>query len=890
MTNTPDETVSLQELIDIIEAPTSASPEAAADLLYFQQEYRAAASAYRALEDKSVRIEEKLGASLQHAGDNLAARGVFRPIEDNLSPIGKVIFSQALFASVSRWKGRDGYEDEPEEGMRVLMSVLDLEVPPHFAFVVASRNRYHWKDGEERARIGEQIIRGAEVYPTSEELLLNADRVRQVAQISPAESIKHLLKFATDVGITPRLLWTIHERYRGINQPQEALRWLTEAINCQRRHSGPSETLGVLLAQRAEMRIQSEDYPSAIVDSVEACELCTESNARMATSLIACLASLKTDNRAGAERAAAVFLETLLTEKQLSWFLASEIYCRIGDENWSEFEIVSLDLRMAAFVDLLEHLSNPIHQGWFRYLIASEVVHEASVEDSDAEPNWAALSRILGDAAKLTQHHPHVEALDVRVRSELPRANWSNLGYRWAAAQIAIHAADGTDTAATDLPSHLYADSSKRDQFFTGIVKALKASSPSPHAFDVLEGSEILQYLVEQSMAHVMYDMLSSICPNDRRADPLFFLGWSAQTANLRSEAFQAYFALLDQDPGAATAITNALLMCDNESMASHLEELRQHIAAFKSAVDDENQHAKVDAARQRCLSKRSRLTATLIDAMRGYAPLGDRSATLEDLTLLDAVTLVALLRTSPPAGDQLFIPRVSTGNIPFARLSEQWRGFFALMEFGLIFPGQETDPASIKRVESSSYSWVFPQIDWHISPHAMSLADKVRVIPYDGKWPQHWSGAARLLAVDFAREEIATYLDEQATARNWPEPDRDDRFQQLLAMLVERVSVAEAYYLVYLGAMSAADNKAKHPISATQASNLMVKRTGERLDRVVSGDLMPKPYNRSWNSPRTQMHMALWEDVLGMGDAGFTNRLAQVKFPGERANRKKRS
>ena len=147
-----------------------------------------------------------------------------------------------------------------------------------------------------------------------------------------------------------------------------------------------------------------------------------------------------------------------------------------------------------------------------------------------------------------------------------------------------------------------------------------------------------------------------------------------------------------------------------------------------------------------------------------------------------------------------------------------------------------------------------------------------------------------RLLAVDFAREEIATYLDEQAIDRSWPEPDRDDRFQQLLAMLVERVSVAEAYYLIYLGAMSAADNKARNPINATQASNLMVKRTGERLDRVVSGDLTPKPYNRSWNTPRTQMHMALWEDVLGMGDAGFTARLAQVKFPGERINRKKTS
>lgn len=884
---------SLQQLIDTTEAPLATSSEAAADLLYFQGEYSAAATAYLALEDKSARIQEKLGASLQQDGDNLAARNVFRPIEGELSPIGKVIFAQALFASVSRWSKREGYEAETEEGVRILSSVLDLEVPPHFAFVVASANRYCWKLGANQSHVGGQIIRGANLYPRSEQLLLNADQVRCFSKVDPAESIKHLLKFSIDVGVTPRLLWTIYSRYRQLGQSEESLRWLTEAIDSQRQQHGSNETVGILLAQRAEMQIQVGSYASAIADALEAYDLCANQDERMASALIGCLASLKADDRVAADRAAAAFLETLLAKNQLSWFIAAELYGRIDDEHWSGFEIVSLDIKMTAFADLIDRLPNPLHQGWFRYLVASEIIDGATAEDA-AEPDWGVLAQVLGDAAKLTQHHPHVEALDVRVRGELPGVNWGDLGYRWMAARIAINAAVVDDTDTTDLPSNLYADSHKRDQFFAGIVKALKVSSPSPHAFDVLEGSGIREYLVEKKMARVLFDMLTSICVDDHRTDPQFFLGWSAQSLNLRSEAFRAYFALLDQEPGADVAITNALLMCDCEPMASYLEELKDRVATFKSSVDAKDQYKKVDeafeAARQRCLSKRSRLAEILTKAMRGFAPLGDRSATLEDLSLLDATTLVALLRTSSPAGDQLFIPRVSKGNIPFCRLSEQRRGFFTLMQLGLISPGHETDPTCVKRMESGSYSWVFPQIDWHISPHAMSLADEVRAIPHGGKWPKHWAGAARLLAVDFAREEIATYLDEQALDRNWPEPDRDDRLQQLLAMLVERVSVAEAYYLIYLGAMSAADNRAKHPINATQASNLMVKRTGERLDRVVSGGLAPKSFNRSWNSPRTQMHIALWEDVLGMGDVGFTDRLAQIKFPGERTNRRKSS
>ncbi|SFR94638.1 hypothetical protein SAMN05216570_1022 [Dyella sp. OK004] len=884
--------LSLQELIDTIEPPPATSPEAAADRLYMQREYRAAAAAYRALEDNGARIQEKLGASLEDTGDHLAARHIFRPIEDDLSPIGKAIYAQTLFASVSSWGGREGYDAEPEEGIRVLESVLNFDVPPHFAFVVAARNRYHWKGDGGRASIGDQIIRGAHLYPRSELLLLDADCIRQSAQVDPAESIQPLLRFSIDVGVTPRLLWTIHWRYRQLQRPEEALSSLTEAIDCQRRQNGTRDTLGVLLAQRAQMHLQAESYAEAIADAGDAGALCTSHDERMASALIACLAALKADQRAAADEAAAAFLDALFAENQLPWFTAAELHGRMGGENWSGFEIVHFDLTMTAFAGKLERLGDPMHAGWFRYLIACEVMDDATGEGDNVEHDWAALGRILGNAAQLTQHHPHVEALDVRVRGELPDADWGELGCRWMSAWIAINAADGNTPDPTDLPSHLYAHAHQRDLFFAGIAKALKASSPGPHAFNALEAAEIVSYLVDKKMARILYDMLASICIDDDRTDPLFFLGWSAQTVNLRSEAFRAYFDLLDQEPNTVVAITNALLMCDHESMSGQLDQVRQRVATFKAAVDDRERYTKVDeafeAARRRCLSKRSRLTETLTEAMRGYAQFGDRSATLKNLSLLDAITLVALLRTAPPAGDQLFLPRVSKGSIPFARLMQHRHGFFGLMQHGLISPGQTTDSASIQRKESGSYAWDFPEIDWHINPHALSLADEMRAIPHGGLWPKHWAGAARLLAVDFAREEIAAYLDEQAAARYWPKPDRDDRFQQLLALLVERVSVAEAYSLIYMGAMSAADNKTKYPTSATQASNLMVKRTGERLDRVMSGDLTPKVYDRSWNTPRTQMHLALWEDVLGMADSGFTSRLAQLRFPGERAVRKK--
>ena len=139
--------------------------------------------------------------------------------------------------------------------------------------------------------------------------------------------------------------------------------------------------------------------------------------------------------------------------------------------------------------------------------------------------------------------------------------------------------------------------------------------------------------------------------------------------------------------------------------------------------------------------------------------------------------------------------------------------------------------------------------------------------------WPAPWLRDALSLAKDIGKGEVEAYIRYLAGDRGWADPDDDDLGALADALLLD-VSVSEAYYLAWLGAMSASDHKQRYPTNAQQAANIMVKRTGQKLESVRAKKLPPKSYDRPWQVPRSAMSRALWEDLLNMGDEGFTRRV----------------
>jgi hypothetical protein len=84
-------------------------------------------------------------------------------------------------------------------------------------------------------------------------------------------------------------------------------------------------------------------------------------------------------------------------------------------------------------------------------------------------------------------------------------------------------------------------------------------------------------------------------------------------------------------------------------------------------------------------------------------------------------------------------------------------------------------------------------------------------------------------------------YLGFLAEERRWPEPRNTETLSDLTRELINELSVAQAFNLAYLGAMSASDYKQKYPVNAQQATDMLIRRTGDRLESVRSGRYQAK-------------------------------------------------
>ncbi|CAH2897426.1 MAG: hypothetical protein PCALPYG88_3196 [uncultured Paraburkholderia sp.] len=67
-----------------------------------------------------------------------------------------------------------------------------------------------------------------------------------------------------------------------------------------------------------------------------------------------------------------------------------------------------------------------------------------------------------------------------------------------------------------------------------------------------------------------------------------------------------------------------------------------------------------------------------------------------------------------------------------------------------------------------------------------------------------------------------------------------------LTRALVNELPVSQAFYVAYLGAMLASDYKQKYPVSRQQAFDMLIKRTGARLESVRSARFPVKAYEQS--------------------------------------------
>jgi hypothetical protein len=517
-------------------------------------------------------------------------------------------------------------------------------------------------------------------------------------------------------------------------------------------------------------------------------------------------------------------------------------------------------------------------RSWMRYLFAVRDQREQSPDDDEAAVDWASIADVLGDTA-LRVDVPQIVLFDTSVRLRLKGEKWRELGRRWIEAKVAVEQSGRADLSPA-IDDVLLADLRRAATFLRGVRDGLEAGAPAPFAFDAIHGG-LGQVRLETSVNVQMADIMRVIGQSDLGGRAQFALGYALHGTRETPEALAAYGRVLDGEPGDTSAIFNSLLLCKSPAQA----ETVRRMAGLVDGLDPES---ATDAQRQQLADALHRATKACMPAEVPGSPLSLMLAdfprlrhdapVLDTVSLRGIVALTALLRSAPVDGDALVLRPLTQGTTLFSPTPALRPLLFAALGTALVMVGEST-PAEAVVARPDGWGCHLPQLWWRLSPVAFDVIADARSLRPASSWPASWQRQVLDLAREIAVGECVQYVEFLCEDRNWPAPAAKERLQDLAREMIDRYSVSRAFYLFYLGAMGAADRKERMSQSAQHASNTLVVVAADRFGNAKNGkygiDL--KAFRRSHLHPRSALSMALWSDLLDLGDAGFDRSVADA-------------
>lgn len=468
-------------------------------------------------------------------------------------------------------------------------------------------------------------------------------------------------------------------------------------------------------------------------------------------------------------------------------------------------------------------------------------------------------------------------SLQAVIESHCHDPNWNNIGQSWVISRWLANSKN------IELPySELILQKSGEQtgslkKFTSGVINALKDYNISAEdAYDLTE--DLIYLLPEHDIKREFYQLMGLVSDNDTRSSVLFFIGLSSHVMKYHTKAKTAYLKSIKLDPNHYSAIFNLLLLCTTEAEMPLVKQIKSIIHSFKG---DESKRKKLEEALQlasrRCEDKNDVKRRIVVAELSKYPPLLEHSISLKDISLRAAVALLALFRCSNAEPSDKELPSLDKCEIDFGPMTSNNSILFDLLESGLvgIHPKTPLDAFVVDDEKDLIRAWRFGRIKWCLSPICESVVEALRTI--NGNILDEWKRDIQPLALEIARAEVAQYIGFLAQERSWPQPRNTEEVSDLTRKLVNELPVAETFHLAYLGAMSASDYKQKYPVSGQQAADMLIKRTGQRLESVLSGKFPSKAYDRPWRVPRSALSFALWGTLLDRGDQGFTNKISDL-------------
>lgn len=853
-----------------------ASAESAADACLVQQQFDDALSGYYQLDVSIPRVATKVAYCEGMVGHSAAARDRLFAMVEELQADGIGLLCELIQQD---W----GYKRRAEDMETVwplLQEAITFEPVP--LITAMARARSWWPiDLEEPELRRRDLERLLALHPDSQHLRLSLLAVMERADAPVAERYRllHSWQYPSPM---PRYLWASASVASEAGEYDEALGYLGRLDEGERNSENPSRSLLLEIAlARCDIAAASK-APTAVsgLDRLLGdASLSSDEKARVTRVALAAACSVAPERVSALADSYLTALEAEEYGFSISRAELTDELFPIDGEGWDTYGDSWSCGNLMGWRPVLIESGGERARLFFR---AAFCVAEIDAVYDDADDTfapstewWDALADLLGDVSNHREEFGgRLLSLDAAIRAHRHRPNWTKAGQDWMASELFANKSEHDTHSWLTLRAVRRSGSSSR-AFAKGVIKQFRDCSLAPPlAYDLVV--DLIRTLVEKEFHTELYQLMQAVAAGDDRPDVQFYVGLAASWANRDVEARSAYARVLEKQAENHPAIFNALLLCKTHGDSPFLDVLETLVEQYPDEKQKEKEElsAALAGARQRCVDKEALKRDVIREELSKYPKLAGGEVRLEDIPLRAAVALLALFRcTKAEPGDEV-LPPFGGSDIPFAAGSSG-RILFDLMKTGLIAVDPQTSLDAFNVKDGRLSNWFMGRIRWHTSPAVGWLIEQLRSL--SGEIPESWRREVEPLAVEIARGEISEYLNLLADERGWPEPGNTEDVSDLTRALVNEVPVAQAFYLAYLGAMSASDYKQKYPVNRQQAADMLVRRTGQRLESVREGRLARKPYSRPWKLPRSAVSIALWGTILDKGDYGFDQRIADA-------------
>lgn len=854
----------------------SSKPESVADGYLNQAQHEQALCVYLQLDTTEPRIAAKTAYCEWMVGRYEDARKRLIEHSENLDADGIGLLSKLI--SIDRDYKRSE-EDEKLIWPR-LQAVTSASTVPFVA--VFARFQKMWPgdacNPTQRLQNTEYLL---SLYPGCQPLRLSVLIGMQGAGVSADKQYAFLQTFQYP-SLMPRYLWVAADIAAKAGKFDEALDYLSQLEVYEGRCDSPSQhVLWEIELARCDIQAKTNklDPLSGFIQLSNNASYSVENRtiASRAALAIACEVAIN-EIPALADN----FINLLISSKYGVEFSSHNLLNEpepFTGEHWDNYVLSWSGYDLRPYKTVLLSTLQEHAQRFFRAIFITELLdneYEFTDTPEFGAEFWGNLAEDLGDVTPYPEEFDgKLLSLYTTIHSHCARPNWEKLGQYWVTSEWIAYQNNLNLSYSWLIPEIVGTHANSTRKFSSGVIKFLKSHEiPSPTAYNLVQ--EIVDSLVEHRQCKELYQLMSVISDGDERASVQFYLGWASQEMNYKPKAILAYQSVLLAEPEHYYAIFNMLLLCTTQADRPLLNKLEHHVIQFRGNEDKKQKLTDALAsARKKCEDKNEAKKQIIAGYLSEFPPLVEHSIKPENISLRVAVALLALYRSANAEPDDIELISLDESSLSFSPVISNRSILFNLLNSGLASVHPNTSPDAFPVADGKVTGIRFGAVRWRMSRSCEALIGQLRTL--NGHIPEHWHKELHSFAREIAQGEIVEYLGSLAEERNWPEPRNTENLADLTRELVNELSVSQAFYLAYLGAMSASDYKQKYPVSAQKAADVLVKRTGDRLESVRSGRFPAQHYDRPWKVPRSAVSFVLWRTILNRGDDGFSQRIADL-------------